>query len=807
MINQARVVVIGGGIVGCSILYHLAKKGWTDVALIERSELTSGSSWHAAGGLFTVTGPSAVAAIHKYTYDLYPEIEKESGQSVGLHITGGINLCRNQDEYDSNVVLMSAVRRLGIECGFVSPEEAKERCPILDTTHLHSVLWEEEGGHVDPASATQAFAAAARKRGATIIRHCPVIETNPRADGGWDVVTEQGTIHAEYIVNAAGLWGREVAALAGITLPIMPVEHHYLVTEAIPEIEAMDFELPQINDNEINVYARQEGQGMLLGAYESICTHWSEHGTPQDFAHELLPNQLERMEWNFEKAIECLPVVGRAGVKRVINGPMIFSPDLGPLIGPHPALKNYYCANGVMTGFNQGAGIGMVMAEWMVDGEPPFDISCWDVARYGDWATPDYTKATTAYFYENRSMRIYPYQEFDVGRPIETPPVHDRLKASNAAFGLSFGMEYPTWFAPEGTDPVDTLTFGKPNWFDTVVEECKTIREAVGLMEFSALAKIAVEGPGTADWLDTILANRMPRKHGRVVLSPMLSPMGKLIGDLSVTCLGDDSYMLLGSDVMQLSYLRHFRANPPPANVTITNRSSDLCCLHIAGPNAPALLQKVTDADVSTDAFPFMTAKTLDVGGARNVMAIRVSFTGEAGYELYCEPADQPALYDSLVEAGAEFGLKPVGTRALMWTRLEKGFPAWGLELASDYTADEAGLGIFVKTDKDRFIGKDAVVAERQKNSPRETRVTLTVDAGDRCVWGDEAVFKGDDYIGYVTSGGFGASIGKTIALGYIDPTANLPGEGYSVEILGERYPATLHSDILYDPTGSRMRA
>lgn len=807
MINQARVVVIGGGIVGCSILYHLAKKGWTDIALIERSELTSGSSWHAAGGLFTVTGPSAVAAIHKYTYDIYPEIEAESGQSLGLHKTGGINLCRNKDEYDSNVVLMSAVRRLGIECDFISMKEAKERCPVLDTTPLHSVLWEEEGGHVDPASATQAFAAAARKRGATIIRHCPVLETNPRADGSWDVVTEQGTIHAEYLVNAAGLWGREVAALAGITLPLLPVEHHYLVTESIPEIEAMDFELPQINDNEYNVYARQEGKGMLLGAYEGKCIHWSENGTPLDFAHELLPNELERMEYNFEKAIECLPVVGTAGVKRVINGPMIFSPDLGPLIGPHPALTNYFCANGVMTGFNQGAGIGMVMAEWMVEGEPPFDIFCWDVARYGDWATPAYTKATTAYFYENRSMRMYPYQEFEVGRPIEKPPVYDRLKASNAAFGLSFGMEYPTWFAPDGTEPLDTLTFGKPNWFDTVVEECKTIRSAVGLLEFSALAKISVKGRGAAEWLDTILANKTPRKTGRVALSPMLSAKGKLIGDLSVTCLADDDYMLVGSDVMQLSYMRHFRANPPPDSVKITNRSGDLNALHIAGPNAPALLQKVTETDVSTSAFPFMTAKVLDIHDAKGVLAIRVSFTGEAGYELYCDPKDQPALYDTLVEAGSEFGLKPVGTRALMWTRLEKSFPAWGLELAGDYTADEAGLGRFVKTDKTNFIGRNAVIAERKKNSPKEIRVTLTVDAGDCCVWGDEAIFKGNKYIGYVTSGGYGAAVGKTIAIAYIDPAENIPGDGYSVEILGKNYPATLHSDILYDQTGSRMRA
>ena len=387
MKSSARVVVIGGGVVGCSVLYHLAKMGWRDVVLIERQELTSGSSWHAAGGLYTVTRPNAVAAAQRYTFNIYSELEAESGQSCGFHLTGGLNLCRTREEMLSNLVMQSAVRRLGIDCEFISLTEAKDKAPILETGPLYAALWEEEGGHVDPASATQAFAAAARKLGAVIYRHNPVIETNPLPGGRWQVVTRDGSIECDALVNAAGLWGREVAALAGITLPLMPVEHQYLVTEPVPEIEAMAGELPQINDSEINVYARQEGKGLLFGAYETPCRHWAEEGTPLDFGHELLPDDLSHLEWNFARSVEVMPCLATAGVKRVISGPMIFSPDLGPLMGPHPALANYYCANGVMTGFNQGAGVGKLLAEWIIEGEPSFDIFCWDVARFGDWAS------------------------------------------------------------------------------------------------------------------------------------------------------------------------------------------------------------------------------------------------------------------------------------------------------------------------------------------------------------------------------------------------------------------------------------
>ncbi len=804
MKTTARVVVIGGGVTGCSILYHLAKKGWTDSVLIERQELTSGSSWHAAGGVFTFVGPNPVAEIHKYTYGMYSELE-DAGYNCGFHITGGLNLCRTAEELESYRVVQSAVRRLGIEAEFISLEDAKMRAPIIDTSALIGAMWTPEGGHVDPASTTQSFGAAARDLGATIYRHCPVLETNQMSNGHWQVVTESGTIEAEKVVNAAGLWGREVGAMAGITLPLVPVEHHYLVTENIPEIEAMDFELPQIDDNETNCYARQEGQGLLLGAYEDKCYHWAVDGTPLDFGHELLPNDLERMMWNFEKSIEVMPCLAEAGVKRVINGPMIFSPDLAPLIGPHPELRNYYCANGVMKGFNEGAGIGNVLAEWMIEGEPSFDISMWDVARFGNWMTSDFMKARTAYYYENRSHRVYPYEEVEAGRPLQTTAVHDRLVAANGVFGQAYGVEHPNWFAPDGVEPKDNMTYRRPNWFEHVNNECRIIRNSVGLMEFSAMSKLDVSGPGAEEWLNYVLTNRIPNKPGKTVLSQMLSEKGSMIGDFSVSCVAENRYMLFSADFMQLYYLRHFSNYLPNTGVTVQNLSQEYAGLHIAGPAAQELLAKLADGDVSTVAFPFMNNRIMTVAGISDVLVVRVSYTGEAGYELYCPRTQQLALFDALVAGGKSVDLGLVGTRSLMATRLEKFFPAWELELSSDYTIFEAGVQMFTKFDKGDFIGREAALL--QKEAPlREVRIALTIDADGADTWGDEAVFRGGEWVGYVTSGGYGAYVEQSIALGYIAPYALEEGADYAVEILGEMRPAVLHSTPVYDPMGERMR-
>ena len=802
MKEAAQVVVIGGGIVGCSVAYHLAKNGWNDVVLVERQELTSGSSWHAAGGLFTVTRPSAAARIHKYTFDIYRELEKESGRSCGFHLTGGLNLCRTREEVDSNLMMQSACRRLGIESHFLSPEEARTKAPILDTKDVISCLWEEDGGHVDPASATQAFAVAARNLGVKIYRHTPVIRTSWLPDRTWQVGTASGNIRAETIVNAAGLWSREVGRLAGIELPLIPVEHHYLVTDSIDEIEELDFELPQINDNETGCYARQEGQGLLLGAYERTCTHWAEDGTPQNFGHELLPDDLSRMDWNFRKAVEIIPCLAEAGIKRVINGPMIFSPDLGPLIGPHPDLENYFCANGVMAGFNQGAGIGKAISEWIIQGEPEFDLFCWDVARFGSWASKSYTRETTRYFYENRSEKVYPYQEFAAGRPVRKPPVYDRLKAAGGVFGASFGLEHANWFALGTVNTHDSLNYRQPNWWKPVIDEGKRVRNEVGLMEFSAMAKFEVSGPNAENWLNYVMANRMPRFE-RMTLSPMLSTHGRLIGDFSISHIEKDRFFVLGADYMQLSFVRHFRQFLPREGVKLQNLSSDYGGLHICGPHAQDLISRLAAHDMDTASFPFMHASKISIGGIANVITLRVSFTGETGYEMYLPAQQQLNLFDLLLKEGQSLGIGLVGTRCLMQTRLEKSFPAWGLELSPDYTVVEAEVDRFVNLDKGCFVGRTAVL---NPAPPKEKYVTLTVAAGDFAIWGDEAIFLDGNSVGYVTSGGFGAASECHIALGYVDIDAYVRGGQFSVEILGELRDAELHENPIYDAAGTRMR-
>ena len=795
--TSARVVVIGGGVVGCSVLYHLAKNGWQDCVLLERQELTSGSSWHAAGGLFTVVRPNFAAAMHRYTFQIYTELEKEFGQPCGFHFTGGINICRTQEEIDSNAMMQSACRRLGIEGHFISLDEVRKRAPVLDTSHMLGAFWEEEGGHVDPASATNAFAGAARNLGATIHRHTPVTATRQRVDGTWDVVTEEGTIHAEFIVNAAGLWGREVARMAGIELPLMPVEHHYLVTEAVPLIEELDFELPQINDNETGCYARQEGMGLLLGAYESSMRHWAKDGTPLDFGHELLPDDLSCMEWNFEKSVEIMPCLADAGVKRVINGPMIFSPDLAPLIGPHPALRNYFCANGVMAGFNQGGGIGRVIAEWIIGGEPEMDVFNWDVARFGDFATRKYTEEMTRYFYENRSEKVFPYQSFPAARPLVVSAVHDRLVQAGAVFGTGFGRELPTWFAPPGTAAEDSLTYRQPNWWDPVAEEGKQLRQSAGLFEFSDMAKFEVSGRNATEWLDYIVANRLP-KTGRLCISPMLSEKGRVIADLTISNLGD-RYLIVGTYAMQLAYQRHFNRFLPAEGVVVRNLSDELAGLAVVGPKARSIMAGLTDAPMQSDAFRFMDAKVIPLAGAPDVIALRVSYTGETGYELYMPPSMQPQIFDALQANGASL----CGLRSLMMLRLEKSFPAWGTELTADYFAHECGMMHHVKLDKGDFVGRKAAMAY---DAPRECPITLTVDAGEDAIWGEEAIFLDRKPVGYVSSGGWGPVAKCHIALGYVSPDAYREEGEYTVEILGQHRNARLQPKPLYDPEGRKMR-
>lgn len=808
MRTHARAVIIGGGVTGCSVAYHLAKAGWRDIVLLERTELTAGSTWHAAGGTGAFGGGANATYLHKYSFEIYPALEAETGQSCGFHHVGALALARTDERLDELRRHQALARRCGVAAEWLGAAEAKRRAPILDLDGVKGVLFEPSFGHVDPSGVTHAFAKGARDRGAEVVRRCPVTATRRRADGTWEVETPQGTIRAEHVVNAAGLWAREVAAMAGAALPLMPVEHHYFVTEAVPEVEALGFELPLIGDADAEYYLRQEGKGLLLGVYESPCTHWAEHGTPADFGHELLPDRLERIEANLAQAVEVVPALGRVGIKRVLNGPMIFSPDLDPLIGPYPGLPGYWCACGVMTGFSQSAAIGMVLAGWMSEGEPPLDVFMWDVARYGRWAGRRYTKARTGDMYATRFRTVYPYEERAAGRPARTFPAYAAYAGRGAVFGSSDGLEYPLWFAPPGTPAEETLTFRRPNWFGPVGEECRALHEGVGIIDISTYGKHLVHGLGAAAWLDHVLANRVPTVDGRIGLTPMLGHSGRLMGEFSVARLSPGEFLLIGSGAADRFHHRWWTQFLPRLGVTVESATTALCGFAVAGPRSRALLARLCDADLSGTAWPYGRAGRVELGPAPDAILLRVSYTGELGYEVLVPAEFQVPLLRALLEAGADLGVRLAGIRALNSLRIEKGFGAWGREHAPDFTPFEAGMGRLVALDKGDFVGRERALRDRE--APRRfLHRCFEIDAADADPWGDEPLLRGDAVAGFLTSAGFGHRVGKSLALGHLYPDdADARGDdGLEVDLLGERRPVRILDRPAFDPDGRRMRA
>ena len=807
MQSKAKVVVIGGGVVGCSILYHLAKRGWNDLVLLERLELTAGSSWHAAGNLFTLTAPGNAAVLQKYTINLYPQLERESGQTCGLHYNGELLVAKDEEEAKTLAIAHAFGKRYGIESEFIAPERAKELAPTLNTADLTAILHEKTAGYCDPASVTHAFARAARNYGATIHRHTSVLETNQRFDGKWDVVTQNGTITADHVVNAAGLWGREVAALAGIKLPLMPVEHHYLVTEDIPGMDNLETGHALVSFADANLYIRPEGKGLLIGAYESQCIHWAEDGTPLDFGQELLPDDLGRMEKEFLQAVELIPSLAEAGIKSVVNGPMIFSPDLGPLIGPYPGKSGYFCANGVMTGFNQGGGIGKVLAEWIIDGEPSLDVSFWDVARYGDYAGTRYAKAMTGYWYENRSRRVYPYQTFPAARPMKTSPIYDRLKDAGAVFGETCGWEDAYWYAASEAERAETYSYERPAWYAAVKRESRAVREKAGLFELTSYGKYRFSGAGAVDYLDRILANKVPVTIGKTALCPMLSHQGKVIGDFTVTRLSDDNCLVLGSGSMEKNHERWFLEHMPENGIAYENLTNRYAGLHVAGPNARKIMAALAPG-TSFDSrdFPFLSGREMEIGSCPGAFVVRVSYTGECGYEIYMPMEYQRAVFEEIMAAGTPQGLVLAGGHALMSLRLEKGFAGWGMELTADYYPHETALSPFIRYSKEGFIGREAALAAKEAG-PRERFVQFAVEAADSDAHGGEPVYRDGKLVGYTSSGGYGFCAESSLALGYLDPSDINPDAIYQIDIVGKLCNAHLLSAPPVDPEGLRMRA
>ncbi len=800
--SHAKAVVIGGGVVGCSILFHLAKFGWKDVVLLERDELTSGSSWHAAGQIHTISSDPNISRLQGYTIDLYKEIEETSGHSVGLHMTGGFYLASNQTWYDYLKRERSKARYMGLNQEFISPGELAERHPLIDPKHCLAALWDDQDGDLDPSGATYAFAKSAKVYGAQYFTHCGVTETRQRSDGSWDVTTPKGVINAEHIVNCGGLWAREVGHMQGVNLPVQPMEHHYLITEAIPEIAERSSRLPCGIDYEANIYFRQERQGMLLGTYEPKGTPWKVAGTPWDFGHELLPPDLDRIADRLELGFERIPALASAGIKDMINGPFTFGPDGNPMIGPVPGMKNYWCAVGVMAGFCQGGGVGLTMAEWMIDGEPSIDVWAMDVARFGDWASPDWGTVKSTENYERRFVMTFPNETLPKGRKQKTTALYDRLLAKGAVMDQGFGLEHALWFADGPGDAHEEPTFRRNRSFDYVAREVRAVREAVGAIEIANFAKHEFKGPGARVFLETILAGYVP-KPGRLTLTPMLTEKGKLYGDLTVACLDEEHFMLFGSGTMQEAHRRWFEARLP-AGVSYRNVSDDWHGIALSGPRSRDLLQRITRKDVSAEAFKFRDLDQCYVGDVP-VILNRISFSGELGYEIYCKPHYLIRLAEAVEEAGAEFGLRWYGARALMSLRLEKGWGVWTLDYRPDFTAAQAGLEAFINWKKE-FIGKPA--AEKERNTPPETRlVTLVIDVDGIDVSNDEAILHDGKAVGYVSSGGYAHHVGKSVAMGYVPSQIAKGGAKLQVEILGELYDAEIQAGPLYDASGSRMRA
>ncbi len=802
MRTHTRVAVIGGGVVGASVLYHLTKLGWTDVTLLERSELTSGSTWHAAGGFHTLNADTNMAALQGYTIRLYRELEAITGQSCGLHHVGGLTLATDRDRLDFLRAERAKHRVMGLETEIVGPAEIARLSPITATEGVLAALYDPLDGHLDPSGTTQAYAKAARMAGAEIRLRTPVLDTRPRAGGGWDIVTPEGTLAAEHVVNAAGLWAREVGALAGLSLPLHPMEHQYLVTDTLAEVAARAEELPHVMDPEGEAYLRQEGQGLCIGFYEQACVPWAVDGTPQDFGHELLSDDLDRIGESLALAYRRFPVLARAGVKRVINGPFTFAPDGNPLMGPVPGLQNYWVACAVMAGFSQGGGVGLALAQWMVEGEPERDVFAMDVARFGPWATPGYTRAKVVENYQRRFSISYPNEELPAARPHQTTPAYGIWDAERAVFGAAYGMEAVNYFAAEGQPRHETPSFRRTDAWDAIAAECRAVREAVGLNEIHNFGKYRVTGPRARAWLERVMAGRVPRP-GRLTLSPMLSPKGRVIGDFTISCLGEARFQLTASFGAQAYHMRWFEAQREDG-VAVENVSTRRLGFQIAGPRARELLARVTRADVGANALPFLGIAEIEVG-ALHALVQRVSYTGSLGYEIYVDAEDQVALHRALREAGRDLGLRPFGMRAMMSLRLEKGFGSWLREYRPDYLPGECGLDRFVAYGREGFIGREAALAERDAG-PRRRLATFLVEAEDADCQGDEPIFEGGEVAGFVTSGGYAHWAERSVAIGFLPPERVREGHGVEIEILGQRRPARVITRALYDPDSALMR-
>lgn len=802
--THARVVIVGGGIVGVGLLYQLALEGWTDVVLVEKGELTSGSTWHAAGQCPHFNGSYSLTKMHVYGTELYPKLPELTGHEVSWHGCGGIRLAIYDAEVDWFRRVHAMSKLLGYEAHLISPTEIKKHHPYLETFGVKLGYLTVTDGHVAPADVTNAMAAGARKLGAKVSRRNRVTDIKRLPTGEWKVTTELGEIVSQHVVNAAGSYADVVGSWTGHNVPIANMLHHYVITEPLQELIDLKKELPVVRDPYCHSYLREETNGILVGPYEQETAHTCfDDGLSWDFESELVAPELDRLTPWLERATERLPLFGKAGLKSVVSGAITHTPDGNFLLGPAPGAPNYWMAAGVSIGVCQGAGMGKYMAQWMVHGASEINMAEFDPRRFGDWATLDFAKITSVNDYQHMYTCMPPGMQHDVGRKIRVSSLYDRLEKEGAQFAQIAGWERARWYDKTGGG--EKYSYRRSNWFEPVRAECNAVREAVGLMDLSTFSKYDITGPDAYAFLDRVLANRIPKKDGGIVLAHLLTGSGRIESEMTVTRLSPDRFYVLSAAVAQMHDLSLLRnAIRPGERVTITDLTEAYGTLVLAGPRSRDVLSQIAKADVSNAGLKWLNGREMEVAGV-TTRVLRVGYVGELGYELHAPMAGLPAIYDALMAAGKPHGLKLFGTYAMNALRIEKAYRGMGAELTNEISMIEADMERFVDFSKAEFIGKAATQSSKQQG-PRTRLVYMSVDAEDADCLGAETVYHGGKPVGVTTSGGYGYTTAKSLAFAYVDPSLTAPGTVFEIDILGERRAARIEAAPVYDPENVRLR-
>ena len=811
MKSKAKVVIVGGGVVGVSTLYHLAKKGWSDVVLVERKELTSGSTWHAAGLLPLFNMSYSVGQLHKYAVDFYKTLEEETGQNVGFSVVSNIRLATTQDRMDEYYQYAGVAKTIGVEVKFLTPEQVKDIWPLCNTDGLIGAIQHPEDGYIQPADLTQALAKGARDKGAEIYRNTNVVGIKQNNDETWTVETDKGEIACEHIVSCSGNFARQTGKMVGLDLPVIPVEHQYIVTEPHPEIQKRKEQgLPEmgvLRDSDSSWYMREEAGGLILGPYEKDAPACYVDGPSKDSEFELFQEDLDRLESHIESAIQRVPIFGEVGVKKTYNGAICYTPDGSPIVGPAWGLKNFWINEGHSFGITAAGGAGWQLGEWMVDGEPTIDMMGVDPRRFGDYVTKSFLIQKNEEAYANVFTIHYPDEEREAGRPLRQAPCYDRLKDLGAVFGQKFGWERANWFAPKGVEQIDDWSFRRSKWFEHVGNECKNVQENVGLLDMTAFAKCRISGPGAERLLDNLVANKLPKKNGRVNLCHALNKNGGVLSEYTIAKESNDSYYIVSAGAFQrLDHDWIQQWMPKDRSVKFENLTNSMGVLVLAGPKARDLMSKVSSADFSNESFPWLSSQKIDVGLAPTI-AMRMNFVGELGWELHHSIEYQNHIFDRLMEVGKEFKLKPFGIRAMDSLRIEKTYKLIGTEMSIEYSPFESSLDRFVHLNKGNFIGRDALVQWQQKGFQNKL-VTLEVkEVKDADTLGNNPIYKGDKVIGRATGGNFGFRVQKSLAIGMVQPDYAAIGSKLTMDILGTTYDVEVIQDSPYDPDNNFIRA